>query len=168
MIVNLPGASSSFLRHSILLLLGLGSSLFIAQSRAYSQPTPNPQSAPARPARQATLVPASRSQLQAYQQQAALSICYLVKRNVDFKTALTANTAAVMIILKDKHGNTIAPSTAPLDQNKLVPLLSIDITINAVNSCPKVIPQQVRDEVEQLTLKIKRSLKGSAATKNGQ
>jgi hypothetical protein len=142
--------------------------LFI-DSPVFSQTAATPASPAVRPTAQPlTPAPASRQQVQAYLQQAGLSICFLVKKNVDYKTALSANTSAVMLLLKDKHGNRLDSSPASFDPAKFAPGLSFDITVNAINSCPSVIPKQIRDEAQSLSLKIRQSIKNNAANGNGQ
>lgn len=112
--------------------------------------------------------PASRQQLQAYLQQAGLSTCFLVKKNIDYKTALSANTSAVMLMLKDKHANRLDSLSSRLDQAKYVPSLSFNITVNAINSCPGVIPKKVRDEAQKLAVKIRQSATNNAVNGDGQ
>lgn len=147
--------------------LALASSL-LGNDLAYAQPKTNQEPPSARPGSQVAPVPASRNQVQAYEQQAGLSVCFLVKRNVEFKTALAANTTAVLLLLKQKHDNILSPSTTPFDPRKLTPLLSLSITLNAINFCPTVIPQNIKDEAQKASLKIKQSMQGKPTEKNAQ
>jgi hypothetical protein len=145
----------------MLAMVGLSASWMITESAVYAQAIPSPLSTPTGPARGVALAPASRKELQSYLQQAGLAICFLVKREVIYKTALAANTSALMLLLKEKHGNMVAPSTVPLEARKLAANLSFDISIQAINSCPKVIPQSVRDEVRRLSQKLQQSSKAN-------
>lgn len=110
--------------------------------------------------------PASKQQLQDYLQQGGLSVCFLVKRKVDFKTALAANTSAVMLILSEKHKSLVAGRAAPIDPRTFTTNVSVDIAIKAINSCPKVIPEDIRSEAKHLSDRVREQLSKGADAKN--
>lgn len=121
---------------------------------------------PLQSAAKENLKPASRQQLQDYLQQAGLTVCFLVKRKVDFRTALAANTSTLLLLLSEKHNSLIEGRSTPISLPSFTKNIGFDITIKAVNSCPRLIPDEIRSEARRISDRMKDQLRKGSETGN--
>ena len=95
----------------------------------------------------------NREQIRAIVAQSALSNCYLLRSGIASKTAFRANTAAAISQLKDT-GNQIYSRIKPDERSKFQRLLSLQIASSATRICPELIPEDVKEAVNEIESKL--------------
>ena len=97
----------------------------------------------------APLSPATEEQIHSIVAQSALSSCYLLRAQVDPKTAYTANSAAAISHLQDM-GLTSRDMTDDESIRKLSNLISLRIARASTRICPALVPANVKASMNRV------------------
>ncbi len=103
-----------------------------------------------RPSLSVGLKPATSQQLRASILQATLGLCFLRKRSVDYEIALAANAAAIVSLLKARHGLMLEENPQPFNPTEIARFLNIEISLQAEKRCPSLLLPKTLKKINQM------------------